>query len=186
VSLFPDTEMVKGATLSECGLYRYRLWRTWDSSLRSACFIALNPSTADASVDDPTVRRCVGFARSWGCGGLVVVNLFAYRATEPKALFDVYYRRQFAGAGGEVRYHNGDPVGPENDAHVRKAAEACHPVVAAWGVHGVMMLRDGRVKKLLADLGTPVVCLGLTHDGHPRHPLYVRADADLVPFGRTP
>jgi hypothetical protein len=169
------------AIISECGLYRYRLSRAWGAE-RPACFVMLNPSTADATKDDPTIRRCVGFARAWGCGGLVAVNLFAYRATDPKELFNVYYRRQYAGPGGEVCYHNGDPIGPENNGNIREAVEQCYPVVAAWGVHGVMMQRDVQVRRLFAAVGVPVACLGLTKEGHPKHPLHCPAAAELVVY----
>lgn len=161
-----DTEprSSSGAVISACGKYRYRLGRTWDAALRPACFVMLNPSTADATEDDPTIRRCIGFAKSWGCGGIVVVNLFAYRATDPKQLLKA-----------------ADPVGPDNDEHIRAAVVECHPVVAAWGVHGVLRQRDGRVKWLLERWGVLPKCLGKTKDGrHPRHPLYVRADTALV------
>jgi hypothetical protein len=163
------------AEISACGLYRYRLTRTWNGALRPAAFIMLNPSVADAERDDPTIRRCVRFAEAWGCGGIVVVNLFAYRATDPKQLFKVFYNP--ATVPG-----NGDPIGPENDRHIRQAVEQCHPVVAAWGNHGVMMLRDEQVRRLLSDAGVSACCLGLTKGGHPRHPLYVRGDVVPMPF----
>lgn len=153
------------AVLSECGTYRYRLSRTWDESLRPACWVLLNPSTADATEDDATIRRCVGFARAWGCGGIVVVNLFAYRATDPR----------------ELKRHP-DPVGPENDRHIRATVEQCHPVVAGWGVHGVMLNRAEKVERLLRDVGVPLWCLGTTKDGHPRHPLYLASAAVLVEY----
>jgi hypothetical protein len=98
-----------------------------------------------------------------------VANLFALRATDPREL-----------------YKAADPVGPENDAHVRAAAEQCHPVVCAWGVHGGLRLRDERVGRLLVDVGVPVACLGTTKDGHPRHPLYVAAKTELVPYRGGP
>ncbi len=155
------------AVISECGLYRYRLTRTWDGSIRPAAFVMLNPSTADAATDDPTIRRCVGFAKSWGCGGIVVVNLFAYRATNPGAM-----RRQGPKA-----------VGPDNDRYIREAITECAPVVAAWGSHGCFLCRDSAVGQLIRCSGLPwPECLGTTKHGSPRHPLYVPAIQTLEPW----
>ncbi|MFZ8963264.1 MAG: DUF1643 domain-containing protein, partial [Schleiferiaceae bacterium] len=93
-----------GAIFSDCGRYRYRLWRIWDPSLPTLLWILYNPSTADAKVEDPTLRRCMDFTRQWGYGGLTVVNRFAYRATNPRQLNSTI-----------------DPVGPENTSHVQNA-----------------------------------------------------------------
>lgn len=157
------TNVRRDAVISECGQYRYWLSRHWDDTLRPACFVMLNPSTADARQDDPTIRRCVSFARSWGAGGVVVVNLFAFRSTDPSGLRLVT-----------------DPVGPENDTHLRRAVEQCHPVVAAWGAGGGLRNRAAGVQSLLLQVGLPVTCLGVTKDGHPRHPLYVKGSQELV------
>ena len=120
-------------------------------------FVGLNPSTADEARDDPTIRRCVGFARDWGFARLDVVNLYAFRSTDPRAL-----------------WRAGDPVGPENDlvlAHVLGRADF---VLAAWGVHA----RQERVRDVASILGRlRLHALGVTNAGAPRHPLYVRADA---------
>lgn len=160
----PDpTDVTRSAIVSHCGTYRYQLARTWDDALPAACFIMLNPSTADAVKDDNTVRRCLSFARAWGCGELVVVNLFAYRATDPAALKTA-----------------ADPVGPGNDDHIVRAARAAGRVVAAWGVHGTYKGRDAAVAALLAAHSVPLLCLGTTRDGRPRHPLYVRGGTPLV------
>lgn len=153
------------AIISDCGLYRYRLARTWDDQRRPACFIMLNPSTADASEDDPTIRRCVGFARGWQCGGIEVVNLFALRATNPNAL-----------------HVADDPIGPTNDRHIRACAEQCCPIVCAWGVGGIYRDREKIVMGILRDVGIDVKCLGITKHGRPKHPLYLPGDAELVPF----
>jgi hypothetical protein len=156
------------AVLSDDGQYRYALTRHWGegTSLR---FVMLNPSTADASLNDPTIRRCIGFAKREGYGGLVVLNLYAYRATNPKALLTC-----------------GDPVGPGNDdmlrAHMRSSVGVARPVVAAWGANA----RADRVKQVLdLCLGVDWRCLGTTKDGHPRHPLYVRGDQPLISFPRA-
>lgn len=164
-----DAGPTSSAVISDCGQYRYRLTRTWDDTLRPACFVMLNPSTADAGKDDPTIRRCVGFARSWGCGGIVVVNLFAFRATDPAELLKCP-----------------DPVGPDSwvwlESVAMEAVLQRSPVVAAWGVHGALRGRSREVADLFRRLGSPMSCLGVTKDGHPRHPLYVRADAALIPL----
>jgi len=117
----------------------------------------LNPSTADAHRDDPTIQRCIGFARRWGCGGLVVVNLFAYRATRPDALRRV-----------------DDPVGPRNDWHIRRAHAASSLTVASWGANAAAHDRSQRVVKMLQG---EIACLGTTAAGAPRHPLYLRGSS---------
>lgn len=164
-----------GALMSVDGRYRYRLTRRIGPGLRIAAFIMLNPSTADADVDDPTIRRCIGFARRWGCGHLIVVNLFAFRATSP--------RDMMAAA---------DPVGPDNHEAVVDAAEAATQLVppdgvrgrliCAWGAHGGFMDQDRTVMGWLDEIDARPEALGLTKHGHPRHPLYVPADAEPVPF----
>ena len=148
------------AIISDCGQYRYRLTRSLPSLLAwkaTVCFIMLNPSTADANVDDPTIRRCMGFATDWGYAELVVVNLFAYRATDPKEL-------------GRVA----DPVGPDNVAYVRAAICEADRVVCAWGaIPKARMPEARRVAFMMARYNIHGTCLGKTKDGHPRHPLYV-------------
>ncbi|MEM1344033.1 MAG: DUF1643 domain-containing protein [Pseudomonadota bacterium] len=151
------------ATFSDCGLYRYSLSRQWDRLLPTAVFILLNPSTADARQDDPTVRRCRGFATRDGCGGLVMVNLFAYRATSPAEMMAA-----------------DDPIGPDNDRYIADAIDdADGPVVCAWGNHGVFRSRDHQVATLSSCIDAPLFCLGLTKAGSPRHPLYLSADTPL-------
>lgn len=152
------------AVISECGKFRYRLTRTWDEALRPSCFLMLNPSTADAEQDDATIRSCMRLSRAQGAGGIVVVNLYAYRATDPADLRKAGY-----------------PVGPENDEHVRKAAEQGHPVIAAWGANA-QPLRVWHVKQLLKKAGVTVHCFGVTKKGQPGHPLYVETARELVQF----
>lgn len=151
------------ALFSPCRTYRYTLTRDWADGPR-ALFVMLNPSTATEVVIDPTVRRCLGFAKAWGMAGLTVVNLFALRATDPKALYD-----------------HPDPVGPDNDHHLAEQASRAGLVVAAWGTHGALDDRDRNVMALLD--GVDLHCLGRTQSGHPRHPLYVRAAQPLQRFG---
>jgi hypothetical protein len=128
---------------------------------RRALFILLNPSTADATEDDPTIRRCIDYARRWGCGTLGVVNLFALRSTTPGNL-----------------YAEHDPVGPGNDEAIIEAAlwaqETDGIIVAGWGLHGTHLQRDEAVLELLD--GINVHALHVNEDGTPKHPLYCRAD----------
>ncbi|GGL57063.1 DUF1643 domain-containing protein [Wenxinia marina] len=123
----------------------------------------LNPATADAHRNDPTIARVEARTRLWGWPGFVVCNLFAFRATRPEAL------RQAA-----------DPVGPRTDRILRREVRGAGSVLCAWGVHGALAGRDAEVRTMLA--GRDPLCLGLTKDGHPRHPLYLRADARPVPY----
>lgn len=149
-----------GAVISMDQKYRYRLDRVWDEGKGHSVFIMLNPSTADAELDDPTIRRCKGFARAWGYGGLIVVNLFAYRETDPRYLAAV-----------------GDPIGPENDQHI--IAAVTHPrtalVVAAWGNRGSLYGRSQWVRHLIESRGVTVCVLRFTSKGEPWHPLYLPA-----------
>lgn len=162
-----DAEAVrKAAEISDDGLYRYALLRRWADDGPVATFVMLNPSTADAKVDDPTIRRCIGFAKAWGMSALHVVNLYAWRATDPKAL-------RIAP----------DPVGPENNrhltSHAQEAARFGWPLVAAWGVNAAPI----RVWEVLALPGMSALsALGVTREGHPRHPLYLPTNATLAPW----
>ena len=142
-----------GASFSPCRRYRYDLLRAWGPE-PFAMFIGLNPSTADEVNNDPTVRRCIRYARDWGYGGLIMTNIFAFRATDPK-----------------VMKACPEPVGPGNDAALIRRAGQAGIVVAAWGTHGAHLERGAVVRNLLADLH----CLRLTKDGHPSHPLYLPA-----------
>lgn len=144
------------ATISGCGDYRYDLRRVWDADKAACLFVMLNPSTADGTTDDPTIRRCVGFADRWGFGSLVVVNLFALRATDPRQL-----------------YKAGNPVGPDNDDTITRHATAAALAVAAWGAHGKHRDRGLYVKHRFKALGVQLHHLGLTADGQPKHPLYL-------------
>lgn len=154
------------AYISEDGLYRYSLTRdlgTIDGE-GTCTFVMLNPSTADAEQDDPTIRRCMGFARSWGFARLKVVNLFAYRATDPRDLWKA-----------------DAPIGPENDHVISLVLGGSDFAVAAWGAHAPAE----RVRQFAETFGGwCFYALGLTKDGAPRHPLYVRAD--MQPFIYAP
>jgi hypothetical protein len=155
------------AWFSGCQRYRYRLGRSWaDGWQPPVTFIMLNPSTADAQVDDPTIRRCVAYTKAWGHSRLVVVNLYALRSTDPRGLWKA-----------------SDPVGPYNDDHLAAAAEdaelAGSPLVAAWGAHA----KPERVAQVLQLPGMDrLTALGVTKSGAPRHPLYLRADLTPEPW----
>lgn len=144
------------------GDYRYLLWRRVGPGAGRLLFVMLNPSTADASEDDPTIRRCIGFARRERFGWLDVVNLYALRATDPDQLWTVP-----------------DPIGPKCDEFISERARAAGCIVAAWGatLGPGGRARIDRVRRLL---GPMVRCLGTTKDGSPRHPLYVRGDAPMA------
>lgn len=157
------------AVISSCGRYRYVLEREWapgpGASARSALFVLLNPSSADAVSDDPTLRRCIGFARTHGFSRLLLCNLFALRSPHPAGL---------AAAG--------DPIGPETDAWLRRCAGDADAIVAGWGaVAARHPERAAEVRALLAE-HQPLDCLGHTRGGHPRHPLYLPRATPLVPL----
>ncbi len=148
------------AYFSHCFRYRYMLLRSWGDG--PACsFIMLNPSTADASKDDPTIRRCMSFARREGCGSLVVFNLFAFRATSPADMKAA-----------------ADPIGEENDDYLQMLMKRDEgPIIAAWGAHGSFLDRDKVVKRMFTGR---LQCLGKTKSGAPKHPLYIKSDAPLI------
>lgn len=155
--------LTRSAEISDCGKYRYWLRRTWQAggNGKTCTFIMLNPSTADAMIDDPTIRRCMKFVQDWGYSTLSVRNLFSYRATDPDELEKVE-----------------DPVGPQGDMNIL-AAHNTDLLIVAWGAF-VPAKRDKRVLELLA--GKELHCLGTTKAGQPRHPLYVKGDQQPVLF----
>lgn len=144
------------AVYSDCEKYRYSLTRIWDPEGRKALFVMLNPSTATEVQNDPTVERCERRARALGFGAFQVTNIFAWRDTDP--------RKMRAAA---------DPVGPENDAAILGGADWADQVIAAWGTHGAHLERGPAVETLLRGTGLPLFHLGLTKEGHPKHPLYI-------------
>lgn len=149
------------ATISPCGKYRYWLSREGDPGMRRVAFVMLNPSTADADIDDATIRRCRTFARG---AGFVVVNLYAFRATDPKVMKAV-----------------SDPVGPNNYNYLINVASGDYKVIAAWGTNARRTeVTDFSI--FCHGFDQPIYCLGTTKDGHPRHPLYVRSDAPIIPW----
>lgn len=170
LKLFSNGEetAVRSAILSDCGQYRYELRRTWDESLPKAMFLMLNPSTADADIDDPTIRRCLAFAKSWGYGGILVGNLFAYRATDPKALLTA-----------------ADPIGRENEAHLKAMQNESSAVICAWG-NGRLVEKLSKKYcedyKPLSKFAGRLFYLELANDGTPKHPLYLKGDLKPVLF----
>lgn len=172
MSFLDDLDSVrKAAIISDCGLYRYKLTRFWGPE-HALPFVMLNPSTADADIDDPTIRRCMGFARREGAGGIIVVNLFGLRATDPSEL-----------------HKTRDPFGSANRGEIHALGQwaflAGVPVVCAWGTHGWYKSANDDATRLLENTGARLVCLGTTKVGHPKHPLYIKGDQPLVPFGSS-
>lgn len=173
--------MIRSAFISEDGLYRWNLTRDWrDETLAlgqgvtsppsgSLCWVMLNPSTADASDDDPTIRRCISFSQREGYGALEVVNLFAWRATKPAELM-----------------HAADPIGWWNDGAIMFALGRASRVVCAWGSSAskVGSCRTVQIPAWAREHDVPVSCLGTTKNGWPRHPLYVRADQPFEEYPR--
>lgn len=142
-----------GAVFSACEQYRYALWRRWNADA-AVLFIGLNPSTADESVDDPTIRRCIGYAKSWGYGAMYMANLFAWRATDPAEMKQVPL-----------------PVGENNDAHLHRLINhVCALSIAAWGNHGTHKDRAAQVMMIYSHR---LRYLRLTKSGQPAHPLYL-------------
>ena len=156
-------DAASAAVYSDCEAYRYALTREWAPG-RRLLVVMLNPSTATERANDPTVERCERRARTLGFGAFRVVNLFAFRATDPRELLAAT-----------------DPVGPRNDAFLHSYLP---DGVAAWGAHKMASTRARGVVRAFVR-SSPLWCLGVTKDGHPRHPLYVRADAPLIPWRTT-
>jgi hypothetical protein len=154
----------RNTTFSPCRKYRYTLWRTWELTKGYCQFIGLNPSTADETQDDPTIRRCINYAKLCGCGALCMTNIFAWRDTDPEKMKKAI-----------------DPIGPENDSCLMDVALKASLVIAAWGTHGVYLYRGIKVKQILQN-HCVLWCLGTNADGSPKHPLYLRKDAKVIPF----
>lgn len=153
--------MEKSAILSADRKYRYVLTRIWDEKKPTVVFIGLNPSTADEEVDDETIRKCIGYAKRWGYGKLIMVNLFAFRSTDPSMLKRVE-----------------DPVDPDNDSYIQKCVSESNLVIACWGNHGKLLNRD---KALMGSLPN-LVCLKRNKNGTPHHPLYLSKDITPMPY----
>jgi len=155
---FFDKAMTRAATISVCGRYRYSLWRVWNTSKPLLCWVMLNPSKANATEDDHTIRWCIRYAAENGYGGIVVVNLFAFRATMPADMKAA-----------------ADPIGPDNDAMLaavlKDVVRTGGKVLVAWGVHGEFQDRDREVLKVITKYYRQApLCLDVTIKGHPKHP----------------
>jgi len=160
-----DLFLERDAVISDCGLYRYLLRRTWDHGKPRALIVMLNPSTADATIDDPTIRSCIRLCKGIEYGSFEVVNLFAFRATDPSAL-------QTAP----------DPVGPRNDFVIEAAIMRCDMAICAWGAHPGATERGRSVHGLLRLRRPAVFCFGTTKTGAPKHPLYIKSGTPLETY----
>ena len=148
-----EGKKMKGAIFSLCRKYRYVLWRIWDKSISYVNFVCLNPSTADEEKDDQTIRKCIGYAKNWGYGGMYMTNIYAFRATNPKKMIVA-----------------NNPVGPENRRYVTDISRDAGLTIAAWGNNG-----DIQGDRILHLLNRPHY-LTITKMGKPGHPLYLKKD----------
>jgi hypothetical protein len=159
------------AIISDCGTYRYRLERHALSGAGAVAWIMVNPSTADATTDDATIRKVIGFSERMGAGWAIVGNKFAYRATDV---------RELKGAR--------DPVGPDNDQHLFEIMADAEKVIAAWGplakLPPALRRRWYRVARIAEAMGKPLMCFGTANDGHPRHPLMLAYDTPMIEWKR--
>lgn len=160
--------MISDAYLSSCEQYRYELRRIWDEEKPKVLFIMLNPSTADENIDDPTIRRCIGYAKEWNCGGILVGNLFAYRSTNPNGLLKV-----------------DDPIGDDNIWHIKNLVSQSDIVVCAWGNSNIVKRLDKKIKydyRPLTVIKNNLHCLELSNDGTPKHPLQLKKNLKLIDY----
>ena len=160
-----DLFLERDAVISDCGKYRYLLRRSWDSEKPRALFVMLNPSTADANIDDATIRSCIRLSKALGFGSFEVVNIFGYRATDPKELFTA-----------------AEPIGPMNERIVSAAVHRCDTVICAWGAHPMAQRKAGFLLGYVRSNRPAVYCLGRTKSGAPKHPLYIKTETPLQVF----
>ena len=153
--------MEKKAIISKDKIYRYKLSRMWDSTKPTILFIGLNPSIANENVDDPTITRCINFAKDWGYGTLLMANLFAFRSTYPKDIYLI-----------------DDPIGKDNDHYLLECVTQSDLIVACWGNNGTYMNRE----KVITELVPNLYCLQKNKNGTPHHPLRLPRNIDSVPF----
>ena len=153
--------MEKKANISKDKIYRYTLSRTWDSTKPTVLFIGLNPSIADENIDDPTITRCINFAKDWGYGTLLMANLFAFRSTYPKEIYLI-----------------DDPIGKDNDHYILECVKQSDLIIACWGNNGTYMDREKIIKELVPNL----YCLQKNKNGTPHHPLRLSGDINPIPF----
>lgn len=158
-----------GATFSPCRRWRYLLWRRWDEAKPIANFLMLNPSTADEFRLDPSCTRAQNYAERWGFGGVLITNIFAWRATMPEELKLVK-----------------NPVGRGNDRAILRAALEASIVVCAWGNHGAHLDRAARVRRMLEQDRLKLHALRLNDSGHPAHPLYLPGTLEPIKLPGAP
>ena len=151
----------KDAKFSSCRKYRYALWRIWDLSRPFLMFIGLNPSTADETKDDPTIIRCINFAKSWNYGGIYVTNLFAYRSSSTKKM--MIFR---------------NPIGVENDKWIKNLSQKSNIIIAAWGNDGIHLNRSKTIENKIPNLK----CIKKNKSGQPAHPLYLKSNLKPKPL----
>jgi hypothetical protein len=161
--------MTRSALISSCGHFRYRLGRSWNTSRPVLAFVMLNPSTADADIDDPTIRKCIGFAVRLGFGAIDVVNLFAYRAADPKALKAAGYQR-----------------GPENARWIDHAVRESEDVICGWGSNARGLAAAAETLDMIRAVGHTPKALRVTPDGIPQHPLMLPYSCKPITFCRDP
>jgi hypothetical protein len=151
----PSLYVSSNAIFSECSKYRYTLSRIWDEDEPICVFIGLNPSTADIQYNDPTLNRCMRSAMDWGFGSLIMLNIFAYRSTDPKGL-----------------YTQEDPIGKYNNKYLIEIVSKADIIIAAWGTHGEYLNRGNNVIEMLSSI-KKLHCLDINKNGTPKHPLYI-------------
>lgn len=157
-----DPKIECNSEFSSCLKYRWSLSRKWDNTKCVCVFIGLNPSTADETVNDPTVNRCMNYAMSWGYGSLIMLNLFAYRSTDPKKLYII-----------------DNPIGHCNLSTIISFCKNADIVIAAWGKHGKHLHADTDTLSVLKNI-CDVYCLRINKDGTPIHPLYQKKTAKPI------
>ncbi len=178
--------MKRETIFSPCRTYRFTLWRQWDSGLPLSVdptpsesrdenlfvqFIGLNPSTADEIQDDPTIRRCIRFAKDWGAGGFCMTNLFPFRQTNPNLM-----KQHYPVVNGDWNYSAESWITfKENFNHIAQIGKQATMIVAAWGTHGAHLQAGAKLRNFLKIHNLPVHHLGLNADGSPKHPLYLKA-----------
>lgn len=152
------------AVVSDCKTYRYLLRRVWDTKLPRFLIVMLNPSTADAEKDDATIRSCTRLCNELGAGSYEVVNLFAFRATDPKKLYSNMFQEN---------------VGPDNDVTIQAALSRCDLPIVAWGAHELAVNRGEQVNTIIRKKRPATFCFGVTKHGAPKHPLYIKSNQKL-------
>ena len=161
MALDNNQKIDSGADFSPCRKYRYTLWRVWDESKPLVMFLGLNPSTADEIKNDPTVTRCINYAKSWNYGGMYMMNIFAFRTTYPIELKKAL-----------------EPIGKENNYWIEKISKNVDKCIGAWGNDGLFLNRSDYIKQNVNNL----YCLKINHSGEPSHPLYLKSTLKPIKY----